>query len=76
MSAVMGNCSTSTALCVQFLSHLANVVIDNTVQGVLPKTSSAFTALSASRRNRYAIVSSRAKIWLYSIMNTETGFGG
>ncbi|KJH52863.1 glutathione S-transferase protein [Dictyocaulus viviparus] len=33
-SAVNNNCTTSTALCVQFLTHLANVVVENAIAGL------------------------------------------
>ncbi|CAI4230468.1 unnamed protein product [Auanema sp. JU1783] len=39
---IAGNCSTSAALCVQFLSHLANVVVDNAMQGVVANGSEVY----------------------------------
>lgn len=46
MGVTAGNCSSSAALCMQFISQLANVVVDNAMHGLVPvvvsRSSSSF----------------------------------
>lgn len=47
MTLARGNCSTSAVACVQFLSHLANVVVDNSLHGLTVSSSKFYSILKS-----------------------------